>query len=143
MKKSLLILSVVLSTFSAPLAFASTLTVTCGKNAYEALEEKNTDKAEFSAVIKLKGKNNPPELIGLADSGDLTDSANITTYSLEDGAYGIGVSIGGGMSYSINVKGCHDLDESEGSVVQLKRNRPGSYVPHSKVGEAKCNCVKQ
>ncbi len=138
-------LALALSLFGIGSSFASTFTITCGKNAYEALDTNGTlDQAEFSAVITMKGKNNPPVLTRLTDDGaDILANSASTKIEAGEGSTDITIEMRGEDRYLItNLTGCNDLDESTGDV-QFMKHIPRGFSGYRAGAKAKCNCVKK
>jgi hypothetical protein len=139
MTKLALILGCVLN---CAYASAGTLTITCGKNAYEALEAKNPSKAELALVLKLRGPGAPAQIVSFQDDFGPAE-AESAEYKVDDnGDIQITLTVGNYGHYEFTgIKGCGDIDTATGDVTQFK-NR-GGFAGVMAAGKAKCSCIKQ
>lgn len=139
MKKALLVL-MIMATHN--LAHAGTLIVTCGKNAYESLESKNLNSAEFVLKLKTKGPNNPPEITTIRDDGrDISAKVTGLNYKLPS----ITVSIQGSTlhmdhKYEITeIQACSSIETGTAKVVYFQNK--GGFAGATPAAEAKCSCL--
>lgn len=122
---------------ASQMANAGSLTITCGKNAYEALEEKNLARAEFSLVLKTKGPNNPPEVVMMIDDGISKKPiiANVTSNPLT-------IHLRNYAKYVItNIVNCSGIDT--GSAEIEFKPYVGGFAGYGQSVRAKCSCLDQ
>ena len=123
--------------FMAQVAQAGTLILTCGQNAYEALEEKNLSRAEFVLELKTRGANNPPEVVQMIDDG--ASKANLISqlrYQLPN----ITLSMQGGHRYEITgISNCSSIETGTADIAYLRY--VGGFAGHAAPIRAKCNCL--
>lgn len=141
--KTRMLLSLVCALAPPSFAYASVLTVTCGKNAYEALEKKKLDMAEFYAVLELKGPANPPVLKSLVDDGnDLKSGVQAINYSVAGSEMSVQIAMKNFNEYSITgLTGCADLDTATGKIAFTPY--VGGFAGRGRTVIDTCSCQKQ
>lgn len=140
MKKTILVMMI---SMLAPVANAATFTVTCGNNAYDALESNKLNQAEFYVVIKSKGTTEDPTIMKLVDdSTDITKKIVDANVKVSGADLDAEITVNGGK-YSVNVNGCSDIDSAEGQVVFRKRLPRGSITGFGTPIRANCTCLKK
>ncbi len=118
-------------------ASAGTLTITCGKNAYEALEQKDLSLAEFALVLKTRGANNPAEVQSMTDDGtERSSSISKVLYKLPN----VTVEMNNGSEYKItDLQNCGNLEASTGDMAFSKY--VGGFAGRGPIVRGKCNCA--
>lgn len=134
MKTKLVILFILCT---AQFAQAGTLIVTCGQNAYEALEEKNLDRAELSLELRTRGPNNPPEVVRFTDDGESkTESMIQLRYQLPQ----ITLTMRGNHKYEItNISSCSSIETGTADISYSRY--VGGFAGYNVVARAKCSCL--
>jgi hypothetical protein len=125
-------------------AQAKTISITCGSDTnaiYDALEQNDLSKAEFSTVISLRGMNNPASLTSMSDDfRDQTGSVKSISVDSVSDTKSVTLMMNTGNKYEISGLSCDSLDSSTGKVTYSKAT-PRGFVGYEVVASAKCNCV--
>jgi hypothetical protein len=133
------VLGALLSSYAAS---ASVLTITCGQNAYEALEKGKPEAAEFALVLKLRGPGMPAQMTSFQDDFMAVDEIeSLETRVGGDGEVQIKIGLPGFHRYEIRVRDCADIDSASGQVTQFRNG--GGFAGVQPVAKAQCSCLKR
>jgi hypothetical protein len=116
---------------------AGTLILTCGKDAYEALEAKQLNKAEFVLKLKTRGPNAEPTIEVITDEGrSLQSGIQRLSYRLPS----VTINMVNYSKYEITeIKDCNSIET--GSAKMAYSRYVGGFAGYDTPVRATCSCL--